>query len=46
MKRFIAFVIAVIMAAIVASEGGAVSADQLVVRSIRRVGRRKKQSRR
>ncbi len=29
--------IAVIMAAIVASEGGAVSADQLVVRSIRRV---------
>ena len=38
--------IAVIMAAIVASEGGAVSADQLVVRSIRRVGRRKKQSRR
>ena len=37
--------IAVIMAAIVASEGGAVSADQLVVRSIRRVGRRKKQSR-
>ena len=38
--------IAVIMAAIAASEGGAVSADQLVVRSIRRVGRRKKQSRR
>ena len=36
--------IAVIMAAIVASEGGAVSADQLVVRSIRRVGQRKKRS--
>ncbi|MEE1228521.1 MAG: OadG family protein [Lachnospiraceae bacterium] len=31
--------IAVIMAAIVASEGGAVSADSLVVRSIRRVKR-------
>ncbi len=31
--------IAVIMAAIVASEGGAVSADRLVVRSIRRVRR-------
>ena len=32
--------IAVIMAAIVASEGGAVSADRLVVRSIRRLKRR------
>lgn len=33
--------IAVIMAAIVASEGGAVSADKLVVRSIKRVNRRR-----
>ena len=32
--------IAVIMAAIAASEGGAVSADRLVVRSIRRIKRR------
>ena len=33
--------IAVIMAAIVAAEGGAVSADKLVVRSIRRVRKRR-----
>lgn len=33
--------IAVIMAAIVASEGGAVSADKLVVRSIKRVKKRR-----
>lgn len=32
--------IAVIMAAILASEGGAVSADRLVVRSIRKLKRR------
>ncbi len=38
--------IAVIMAAIVASEGGAVSADQLRVRSIRRVGRKSGRARR